>query len=72
MLTHLAVAIADGHNVWPTFRLKEQEELFGPVASVATTWRAVHAAAVFDLRAIPLALTAARERAWAAQPPAAR
>ncbi len=70
VLTHLAVAIADGADCLADIAaLKEQEDLFGPVASVATAWRAVHATAVFELRAIPLALATARERVWAAQPP---
>ena len=70
VLTHLAVAIADGADCLADIAaLKEQEELFGPVASVATAWRAVHATAVFELRAIPLALAAARARVWAAEPP---
>ena len=61
VLTHLAVAIADGADCLADIAaLKEQEELFGPVASVATAWRAVHATAVFELRAIPLALATAR------------
>jgi Transposase DDE domain group 1 len=71
VLTHLAVAMADGADCLADMTaLKEQEELFGPMASVATAWRAVHATAVFELRAIPLAQAAARERVWAAQPPA--
>src|SRR5271155_4420488 len=71
VLTHLGVAIADGADCLADMAaLKEQEDLFGPVASVATAWRAVHAAAVFELRAIPLALATARGRVWAAQPPA--
>ncbi len=70
VLTHLAVAIADGADCLADIAaLKEQEDLFGPVASVATAWRAVHATAVFELRAIPLALAQARERVWAAEPP---
>ena len=70
MLTHLAVAIADGADCLADMAaLKEQEDLFGPVASVATAWRAVHATAVFELRAIPVALATARERVWAAKPP---
>ena len=70
VLTHLAVAIADGADCLADIAaLKEQEDLFGPVASVATAWRAVHAAAVFELRAIPLALAQARARVWAAAPP---
>ena len=70
VLTHLAVAIADGADCLADIAaLKEQEDLFGPVASVATAWRAVHATTVFELRAIPLALATARERVWAAEPP---
>jgi hypothetical protein len=70
VLTHLAVAIADGADCLADIAaLKEQEDLFGPVASVATAWRAVHATAVFELRAIPMALAAARARVWAAEPP---
>jgi hypothetical protein len=71
VLTHLAVAIADGADCLADIAaLKEQEDLFGPVASVATAWRAVHATAVFELRAIPLAVAQARQRVWAAEPPA--
>jgi hypothetical protein len=71
VLTHLAVAIADGADCLADMAaLKEQEDLFGPVASVATAWRAVHATAVFELRAIPIALATARARVWAAEPPA--
>jgi hypothetical protein len=70
VLTHLAVAVADGADCLADIAaLKEQEDLFGPVASVATAWRAVHATAVFELRAIPLALATARGRVWAARPP---
>jgi hypothetical protein len=70
VLTHLAVAIADGADCLADIAaLKEQEDLFGPVASVATAWRAVHATAVLELRAIPLALAQARARVWAAAPP---
>ena len=37
VLTHLAVAIADGVDCLADMAaLKEQEDLFGPVASVAT------------------------------------
>ena len=70
VLTHLAVAIADGADCLADIAaLKEQEDLFGPVASVATAWRAVHATASVELGAIPFALAAARQRVWAAQPP---
>jgi hypothetical protein len=68
VLTHLAVAIADGADCLADIAvLKEQEDLFGPVASVATAWRAVHATAVFELRSIPVALAQARARVWAAK-----
>ena len=67
VLTHLAVAIADDADCLADIAaLKEQEDLFGPVASVATAWRAVHATASVELRAIPVALARARARAWAA------
>src|SRR5664280_1298738 len=42
VLTHLAVAIADGADCLSDLAaLREQSELFGPVASIATAWRAV-------------------------------
>ena len=44
--------------------LREQTELFGPVASRPTAWRAVQAVASVELRAIPRAVAAARERVW--------
>ena len=70
VLTHLAVAIADGADCLADIAaLKEQEDLFGPVASVATAWRAVHATASVELRAIPVAMATARARVWAAHPP---
>ena len=70
VLTHLAVAIADGADCLADIAaLKEQEELFGPVASVATAWRAVHATASVELGAIPVAMASARARVWAAAPP---
>ncbi len=70
VLTHLGVAIADGADcLADVAALKEQEELFGPVASVATAWRAVHATTAVELRAIPVALAAGRERVWSAEPP---
>jgi hypothetical protein len=44
VLTHLAVAIADGADCLSDFEaLREQSELFGDVASVSTAWRAVKA-----------------------------
>ena len=70
VLTHLAVAIADGADCLADIAvLKGQEDLFGPVASVATAWRAVHATASVELRAIPVAMATARPHVWAAHPP---
>jgi len=70
VLTHLAVAIADGADCLADMAsLREQAELFGPVASIATAWRAVEATTAFELRAIPEAIAAARAKVWAAAPP---
>lgn len=70
VLTHLALSIADGADCLADMAgLREQSEVFGPVASIATTWRAVEATAAFELRAIPAAVAAARANVWAASPP---
>ncbi len=70
VLTHLGVAIADGADCLADLAaLKEQEDLFGPVASVATAWRAIQATTSSELRAIPLALASARAKVWEACPP---
>jgi hypothetical protein len=70
VLTHLAIAIADGADCLADIAaLREQEELLGPVASVATAWRAVQATCAAELRAIPAAVAQAREKVWAAAPP---
>ena len=70
VLTHLAVAIADGADCLADMAsLREQAELFGPVASVPTAWRAVEASASSELREIPRAVAAARAKVWAAAPP---
>ncbi len=67
VLTHMAVAIADGADCLSHLAvLRNQTELFGPVASQATAWRAVQAVASVELRTIPLARAAARARVWAA------
>ena len=67
VLSHLAVAIADGADCLSDMAvLREQTELFGPVASRPTAWRAVQAVASVELRAIPAAVAAARARVWAA------
>jgi len=70
VLTHLAVAIADGADCLADMAaLREQDELFGPVASIATAWRVVEATTASQLRAIPAAVAAARAVVWAASPP---
>ena len=70
VLTHLAVAIADGADCLADMAsLREQAELFGPVASIPTAWRAIEATTAFELRAIPDAVAAARAMVWAACPP---
>jgi hypothetical protein len=70
VLTHLAVAIADGADCLSDLAaLRESQELFGPVASVATAWRALQATSSLELREIPKALATTREKVWAASPP---
>jgi hypothetical protein len=65
VLTHLAVAIADGANCLSDFEvLREQSELFGDVASISTAWRAVKATTSLELRRIRTAMAAAREIVW--------
>ncbi|MGH9225017.1 MAG: transposase, partial [Acidimicrobiales bacterium] len=63
VLTHLAVAIADGADCLSQLAaLRDQEALFGPVASHATAWRAVEAVASVALAGIDAARAAARAR----------
>jgi hypothetical protein len=70
VLTHLAVAIADGANCLSDFEaLRSKSQLFGDVASISTAWRAVKAATAPELRSIPKAVAIARELVWAAAPP---
>jgi len=65
VLTHLAVAIADGADCLSDLAvLRNQPGLFGPVASQATAWRAVQAVTSQQLRAIPVARAGARARVW--------
>jgi len=70
VLTHLAVAIADGADcLCDIDALRKNSELFGEVASVTTAWRAVKATTAPELRAIAKAVASAREHIWAAAPP---
>jgi len=69
VLTHLAVAIADGADcLCDIDALRCQSELFGEVASVTTAWRAVKATTAPELRAIAKAVAKTREVVWAAAP----
>jgi hypothetical protein len=65
----LACAIADGAEVISDFRvMTDQQQLFGPVASVPTCWRALDEIAAAGLRTLPgiaAAVNAARRRVWA-------
>lgn len=67
VLTHVAVAIADGADCLSDMAvLREQDELFAPVASHATAWRAIEAVTSVELRGIARAMAEARARVWAA------
>lgn len=69
VLTHLAVAIADGADCLSDLAvLRNQAELFGPVASNPTAWRALRRTTSVELRAIPEAVAAARAVAWRERP----
>jgi hypothetical protein len=70
VLTHLAVAIADGADcLCDIDALRKNSELFGEVASVTTAWRAVKATTAPELRAIAKAVAKTRETVWAEAPP---
>ena len=70
VLTHLAVAIADGADcLCDIDTLRKNSELFGEVASVTTAWRAVKATTAPELRAIAKAVAKTREVVWRAAPP---
>ncbi len=67
VLTHMAAAIADGADCLSKLAvLRNQQALFGPVASHATAWRAIEAVAAAEFRGIDIARASARERVWAA------
>jgi hypothetical protein len=69
VLSDLACAIADGARVISDFRVMgDQRELFGPVASVPTAWRALSEIASGGdsrRRRITAAVNKARRHAWA-------
>ena len=65
VLLDMAVAIADGATTFSDLRvLGDQPGLFGDVASVPTTWRAVEATDSGALERITKARAEARARAW--------
>ncbi len=65
----MGVAIADGADCLSDLAvLREQGELFGPVASKATAWRAIESVTAPELRGIATAMTTARTRVWSAAP----
>ena len=67
VLLDMAVAIADGATTFSDLRvLRDQPGLFGEVASVPTTWRAVEATDSAALERIAAARAEARSQAWAA------
>src|ERR1700728_534823 len=69
VLADLACAIADGARVISDFRVMgDQRELFGPVASVPTAWRALREIAAGGdrrRRKVTAAVNRARRHAWA-------
>ena len=69
VFSDLACAIADGARVISDFRVMgDQRELFGPVASVPTAWRALKEIAAGgdrQRRRVTAAVSRARRHAWA-------
>jgi hypothetical protein len=69
VLADLACAIADGAEVISDFRVMgDQDDLFGPVASVPTAWRTLAEIAgggERTLNKVTAAVNAVRRRAWA-------
>lgn len=67
VFTDLAVAIADGADAVSGIAvLADRQDLFGPVASMPTTWRVLDRIDPAHLDTVRAARAAARERAWAA------
>ena len=67
VMTHLAVAVADGADCLSDMAMVgAQAKLFGPVASRPTAWRVIDKILSIEQRTIPVAVTAARARVWAA------
>ena len=67
VLADLAVVIADGGDPLAHLAtLRDQDKLFGTVASDATAWRCVERVDQAHLARMQAVRAAARERAWAA------
>ena len=67
VLVDLAVMLADGgETISDLATLRDQPQVFGEVASLATAWRTLDAVDAAALARIALARAAARRRAWAA------
>ena len=67
VFTDLAVAVADGADAISGIAvLSDRQDLFGPVASMPTTWRVLDRIDAGHLDAVRGARAAAREAAWAA------
>jgi hypothetical protein len=65
VLADLAVMLADGGvAIGDLAVLRDQPDLFGPVASTATAWRVLDSVGESLLDQVKLARTVARERAW--------
>jgi hypothetical protein len=65
VLTDLAVMLADGGvAIGDLAVLRDQPDLFGPVASTATAWRVLNAVDELRLEQLKTARAVARERAW--------
>lgn len=66
-LMHMALGLADGATcVSDLAALRDQQRLFGPVASHPTAWRAFNRLGPIELRGIDTAVVRARTQAWAA------
>jgi hypothetical protein len=67
VLADLAVTIADGGDALAHLAtLRDQDKLFGVVASAPTAWRVIHQVDAEHLARLRTVRAAARERAWAA------
>lgn len=67
VFTDLAVAVADGADAISGIAvLTDRQDLFGPVASMPTTWRVLDRIDEAHLPLVRAARAAAREAAWAA------